>query len=79
MTRWSSRERSRSRSGKAASTAWGSAAYHGLRFGRDGGWLSDVTLPADFQPLEIGADYVLAVTRDADDVETVVLHQLGGG
>lgn len=48
-------------------------------FGRDGAWMCDVTMPADFQPYEIGADYVLAVARDADGVETVVLHRLRGG
>ena len=48
-------------------------------FDRSGAWLCDVTLPADFQPLEIGSDYVLAVTRDADGVETIVLLRLLGG
>lgn len=48
-------------------------------FSRDGVWLNDVTLPANFKPLEIGADYLLAVARNTDDVETVVLHRLVGG
>ena len=48
-------------------------------FDRTGAWLCDVELPANFSPMEIGPDYVLAVVRDEDDVETVVLHALLGG
>lgn len=48
-------------------------------FDRNGAWLCNVTLPANSQPLEIGADYVLAVARDADGLETVVLYRLRGG
>jgi hypothetical protein len=48
-------------------------------FDRNGRWLCNVVLPAYFQPMEIGLDYVLAVTRDDDGVETVVLHRLSGG
>ena len=46
-------------------------------FDRDGGWLGDVTLPAFFQPFDIGADYVVGVARDADGVQTVVQFGLG--
>ena len=57
--------------------AWGSVPVPcygstGLEFG-------DVTLSPNFQPLEIGADYVLAVVRDADEVETVALYRIRGG
>ena len=45
-------------------------------FDPDGVWLGDVTRPADFQPFDVGADYVLGVARDADDVETVVEYGL---
>jgi hypothetical protein len=41
-----------------------------------GRWLGTVTMPARIRPLEIGADYVLGLWRDADDVEHVRLHRL---
>jgi hypothetical protein len=48
-------------------------------FDRDGAWLGDVTLPAHFQPYDIGADYVLGVARDDDGVQTVVQYALRAG
>jgi hypothetical protein len=48
-------------------------------FNPDGGWLCDVTLPARFMPNDIGADYVLGVSRDSDGVETVVQYRLRSG
>lgn len=40
---------------------------------RTGAWLANVTLPARFFLWEAGADYVVGVTRDADDAEEVVV------
>lgn len=48
-------------------------------FGDDGAWLGDVTLPARFQPHDIGADYVVGIARDADDVQTLVHYRLRAG
>jgi hypothetical protein len=45
-------------------------------FDAGGRWLCDVTMPAHFTPMEIGADYVLGVASDADGVETVVRYGL---
>lgn len=45
-------------------------------FGRNGDWLADIALPARFVPYEMGADYVIGVTFDPDDVEHVVLYRL---
>lgn len=41
-----------------------------------GRWLGTLTMPARTRPLEIGADYVLGLWRDSDDVEHVRLHRL---
>jgi hypothetical protein len=38
--------------------------------------LGTVALPAGFRPTDIGADYVLGVTRDALDVERVRMYEL---
>ena len=38
--------------------------------------MATVTLPARFFLREAGADYVLGVTRDADDAEVVVVYSL---
>lgn len=43
---------------------------------RTGRWVATVTLPARFFLREAGADYVLGVTRDADDAEVVVVYSL---
>jgi hypothetical protein len=40
-----------------------------------GRWLGDVTMPVNFQPFEIGADYVAGITR-ADGVTRVTLYDL---
>lgn len=45
-------------------------------FRLDGRWLGTVTMPPRFLPLEIGADYVLGLARDEDDVEQVRKHAL---
>jgi hypothetical protein len=45
-------------------------------FDTQGRWLCDVTMPARFMPMDIGADYVLGTSRDGDGVETVVLYGL---
>ena len=42
----------------------------------DGRWLGPVTMPALFEPLEIGADYVVGVQRDAMGVERVRVHAI---
>jgi hypothetical protein len=41
-----------------------------------GRWLGDVTMPARFVPLEIGADYVLGRSREADKVARAVMYRL---
>jgi hypothetical protein len=45
-------------------------------FDRTGVWLGDVALPAAYEPLEIGRDYILALVRDTLDVESVVMLPL---
>lgn len=46
-------------------------------FSSEGKWLSNVEMPAQFLPTDIGSDYVLGVARDRDGVETVLLYRLG--
>jgi hypothetical protein len=41
-----------------------------------GAWIADCTLPPHFSPAEIGANYVLGVSRDEDDVERITLLSL---
>lgn len=41
-----------------------------------GAWLCTVELPARFTPFEIGADYVVGLARDTDDIEQVHLYRL---
>ena len=45
-------------------------------FDRNGKWLGTVTLPARFNPMDIGADYILGLWRDEDDVEHVRMYRL---
>jgi hypothetical protein len=45
-------------------------------FDATGRWLGDVSMPPRFVPLEIGADYVLGRSREADKVPRVVLYRL---
>jgi hypothetical protein len=45
-------------------------------YNAQGAWIADCTLPPHFAPAEIGADYVLGISRDADDVERVTLLSL---
>jgi hypothetical protein len=42
----------------------------------EGQWLGMVDLPGSFSPLDIGADYVLGLWRDEDDVEHVRMYEL---
>ncbi len=46
-------------------------------FDAGGRWLGDVAMPARFLPLEIGADYVLGWSHDADNVTRAVMYRLG--
>jgi len=46
-------------------------------FSPTGIWLGDVIIPARFTPMDIGADYVLGVSRDDDGTPTVVRYRLG--
>lgn len=45
-------------------------------YGANGAWIGVVTLPARFTPYDIGVDYVLGVSTNEDDVESVVLYGL---
>ncbi len=45
-------------------------------FDREGRWLGDVTMPARFQPRDIGGDYVLGTAMDEDDVQTIAVYEL---
>jgi len=45
-------------------------------FSSEGEWLSDLTLPARFTPHEMGTDYVLGVSLDAEDGERVTLYRI---
>lgn len=42
----------------------------------DGAWLGDVIMPDGLNPLDIGRDYVIGVSRDELDVEYVDVHSL---
>jgi hypothetical protein len=41
-----------------------------------GRWLADCTLPARFAPADMGEDWVVGVSRDADDAERVSVYRL---
>lgn len=45
-------------------------------FAADGPWLGTIVFPADFRPLEIGADYILGVHTDELDVQRLVRYDL---
>jgi len=45
-------------------------------FDATGAWLGTVLVPSDFDPRDLGDDWILGVARDALDVETVVLYPL---
>jgi hypothetical protein len=45
-------------------------------FDAGGRWLGDVAMPPRFIPLEIGADYVLGRSRNADDVPRAAMYRL---
>jgi hypothetical protein len=42
----------------------------------DRGWLATAQFPDEFEPLDIGEDYVLGVLLDRHDVETIVAYAL---
>lgn len=48
-------------------------------FGRDGRRLATLAMPARFTPKQIGADFVLGVQRDEDDVESIAMYGLRRG
>jgi hypothetical protein len=50
--------------------------FHYSVFSPNGRWLGDLELPANLVVLEAGADYLLGVSKDAEGVESVVLHRL---
>lgn len=45
-------------------------------FAADGPWLGTVEIPGDFEPLEIGEDYLLGVLTDELEVEHLVFYEL---
>lgn len=45
-------------------------------FDAEGRWLGQVAMPARFVPFEIGSDYVLGRTRDADGVQRAVMYRI---
>lgn len=46
-------------------------------FDPEGRWLGEVSMPARFQPRDIGANYVLGTALDADGVQSIVMYRLG--
>jgi hypothetical protein len=44
--------------------------------GRDGDVVAEVRTPPHFYPLEIGEDFVLGVSKDEFDLQTVVKYSL---
>ncbi len=57
-------------------SATSSAPSRWTVFGADGRWLGEVQMPAQFKPLELGADYVLGQLRDATGVPQLVMYRL---
>lgn len=55
---------------------YGSAQATWLIVGQDGKTLADAILPRNLQPLEIGPDYLLGLSRDTVGVETVGLYRV---
>lgn len=45
-------------------------------FDAGGRWLGDIPMPPRFIPVEIGADYVLGRSRDADNVPHVMMYRI---
>ena len=45
-------------------------------FDPGGRWLGEVAMPARFIPLEVGADYVLGRSREADNVQRAVMYRI---
>ncbi|NNG17411.1 MAG: hypothetical protein HKM89_13110 [Gemmatimonadales bacterium] len=50
--------------------------YHYTVFDTTGQELGQVTMPEQFTPMQLGADWVIGVWRDEDDLEYVRLYQL---
>ncbi|MEP6834102.1 MAG: hypothetical protein ABJB74_11940, partial [Gemmatimonas sp.] len=46
-------------------------------FSNAGIWMGDVVMPSKFEPTDIGADYVLGISREGDKVPKVVRYKLG--
>ena len=55
---------------------YGSAQSAWLIVGEDGKTLANAILPRNLQPLEIGPDYLLGLSRDTVGVETVGLYRV---
>jgi len=53
-----------------------SVASHWDVIDANGRWITTVDLPARFTPVEIGADYIAGLARDADEVEQVRVYRL---
>jgi hypothetical protein len=45
-------------------------------FDRTGTWVTSLRLPTRLRPMQIGADWILGVERDAEGVESVVVYRL---
>lgn len=45
-------------------------------FDREGHWLSDLVMPPRFTPYDVGRDWVLGVTVDADGAERVTMYAI---
>jgi hypothetical protein len=48
-------------------------------FDPSGRWLGEVTMPPNFLPKQVGADFVLGIATDDDGNQTVVLYRLDKG
>ena len=54
---------------------WSTESSFGV-FAANGPWLGTIAMPADFRPLQVGADFVLGVHIDELDVQHLVLYDL---
>lgn len=54
---------------------WSPESSFGV-FAADGPWLGTIAMPADFRPLQVGADFLLGVQTDQLDVQHLVLYNL---
>lgn len=69
---------SAARAGEVWIERWGrpNGRAHWQVFRESGALIGEVQMPRGFELMAIGADYVVGIVRDADDVETVVRHAL---